>query len=159
MRLRSTGEWQRYVKISFKFCSQKNAIDIFQLPCKRVVFKCKNCAFKLFLSVYFNRVWDRRPLRSWRTKKSRRLSTAVYRQTDRTGDYTVDFNFNLFNFIIWNVSMYWDVTETCLMLLLLGILCMLFISLRLHTKSCSVYILKLNLLHLNVELYKVPLWL
>lgn len=159
MRLRSTGEWQRYVKISFKFCSQKNAIDIFQLPCKRVVFKCKNCAFKLFLSVYFNRVWDRRPLRSWRTKKSRRLSTAVYRQTDRTGDYTVDFNFNLFNFIIWNGSMYWDVTETRLMLLLLGILCMLFISLRLHTKNCSVYILKLNLLHLNVELYKVPLWL
>lgn len=159
MRLRSTGEWQRYVKISFKFCSQKNAIDIFQLPCKRVVFKCKNCAFKLFLSVYFNRVWDRRPLRSWRTKKSRRLSTAVYRQTDRTGDYTVDFNFNLFNFIIWNVSMYWDVTETCLMLLLLGILCMLFISLRLHTKNCSVYILKLNLLQLNVEFYEVPLWL
>lgn len=159
MRLRSTGEWQRYVKISFKFCSQKNAIDIFQLPCKRVVFKCKNCAFKLFLSVYFNRVWDRRPLRSWRTKKSRRLSTAVYRQTDRTGDFTVDFNFNLFNFIIWNGSMYWDVTETRLMLLLLGILCMLFISLRLHTKNCSVYILKLNLLHLNVEFYKVPLWL
>lgn len=74
-------------------------------------------------------------------KKSRRLSTAVYRQTDRTGDYTVDFNFNLFNFIIWNVSMYWDVTETHLMLLLLGILCMLFIRLRLHTKNCSVYIL------------------
>lgn len=115
MRLRSTGEWQRYVKISFKFCSQKNAIDIFQLPCKRVVFKCKNCAFKLFLSVYFNRVWDRRPLRSWRTKKSRRLSTAVYRQTDRTGDYTVDFNLNLFNFIIWNVSMYWDGTKMQLM--------------------------------------------
>lgn len=159
MRLRSTGEWQRYVKISFKFCSKKNAIDIFQLPCKRVVFKCKNCAFKLFLSVYFNRVWDRRPLRSWRTKKSRRLSTAVYRQTDRTGDYTVDFNFNLFNFIIWNGSMYWDVTETRLMLLLLGILCMLFISLRLHTKNCSVYILKLNLLQLNVEFYEVPLWL
>lgn len=117
MRLRSTGEWQRYVKISFKFCSQKNAIDIFQLPCKRVVFKCKNCAFKLFLSVYFNRVWDRRPLRSWRTKKSRRLLTAVYRQTDRTGDYTVDFNLNLFNFIIWNVSMYWDGTKMQLMVL------------------------------------------
>lgn len=115
MRLRSTGEWQRYVKISFKFCSQKNAIDIFQLPCKRVVFKCKNCAFKLFLSVYFNRVWDRRPLRSWRMKKSRRLSTAVYRQTDRTGDYTVDFNLNLFNFIIWNVSIYWDGTKMQLM--------------------------------------------
>lgn len=159
MRLRSTGEWQRYVKISFKFCSQKNAIDIFQLPCKRVVFKCKNCAFKLFLSVYFNRVWDRRPLRSWRTKKSRRLSTAVYRQTDRTGDYSVDFNLNLFNFIIWNVSMYWDGTKMQLIVLLLGILCMLYISLRLHTKNCSVYISKLNLLQLNVEFYEVPLWL
>lgn len=41
-----------------------------------------------------------------------------------------------------------------LMVLLLGILCMLYISLRLHTKNCSVYILKLNLLQLNVEFYE-----
>lgn len=55
--------------------------------------------------------------------------------------------------------MYWDGTKMQLMVLLLGILYMLYISLRLHTKNCSVYISKLNLLQLNVEFYEVPLWL